>query len=443
MNKLRKDSNMRNAMLRVSAVNEVKLDSINSDYHAGDIVTYSEEDIEKKLQEWSSRNKSLKYFFIKHDEYENNVHYHIILNFENSVCKFSTIKNMFPFGDIEPCKFGVKKCVEYLTHRNAPEKFQHSWDKIKTNAPDKLELYKIPGKTTVNIKLQKYINDIVSGKLQEFEVGKIEPDIYIRFEKRIKSAFEYRQKILKADHTRDVQVIVLQGPPRCGKSLFCKVWAEKRNKSICFSSASNDPWQDYGGQDVFVYDDFDYHSIRVADFTKALDVHNNTSIRARYKNPIFLGDTIFICTNIPIIEWFKEDEEELRQPVFDRISSVLDFQDYKLKFNPNIVPKNDRYRDLNLSYAVEEFRKRLLLKDGVARYTTNEIANLIDIEDKYQHDYALNNIASHAGRFLLCKESNELFTGERKYRYLDLKKYVDYFSDKERKELFIKQLDDI
>ena len=34
-------------------------------------------------------------------------------------------------------------------------------------------------------------------------------------------------------------------------------YAKKHNMSICFSAASRDPWEGYGGQDIFVLDDFE------------------------------------------------------------------------------------------------------------------------------------------------------------------------------------------
>ena len=58
-------------------------------------------------------------------------------------------------------------------------------------------------------------------------------------------------------------------------------------------------WQEYAGQDIFVYDDFNYSRNKIEDMLKAFDPHNLTSVSARYKNKLFIGDTIFVCTNTP------------------------------------------------------------------------------------------------------------------------------------------------
>ena len=58
---------------------------------------------------------------------------------------------------------------------------------------------------------------------------------------------------------------------------------------------------------------------------KTFDPYNNTTVKARYKNRVFMGDTIFVTTNIPITDIFPGEEPILREALFRRITCVLDF----------------------------------------------------------------------------------------------------------------------
>lgn len=318
---------LRNANIRLSALNIAHQDNDALAIKAGDTIEYSKEKIIKILEDWSE-SKDIKYYFAEHNENPENLHFHIVITFpNNSICTFKTLKAKFPYGLIESCKHSVKTCVQYLIHFNHPYKYQYQWSDIITNAPDRLEFYKIPGKATLEMKTNIIIDKILKGEIKEFEIDKIAPEIYVGNKHKIKDAFEYYLKKLQQNSDRNVQVFVLQGNPGTGKTTFCKVYAQNNNKSICFSSASNDPWQDYSMEDIFVYDDFNFDSVKIEDILKGLDPNNSSTVSARYRNKLFIGDTIFICTNIPITEWYKDANENHRKALFRRITCVLDFTD--------------------------------------------------------------------------------------------------------------------
>lgn len=406
---------MRTAFIRVSAKNHITVDNEKLGVKAGDVVEYTFENILNTIDEWL-KTKKFKYYIIEHND-DGNKHWHIVLEFhDKSKCTFDTIKNKFPYGNIDTCRAGVKYCVRYLVHADQPEKTPYPWDAIITNTPNKLEDYKIPGKTSVNADTQKIINKIISGEIKEFEIDKIPSDIYIKKKKDIKYAFEYRKQLLVADPNRNIEVYVLQGPPGVGKSTFCKVWAEKNNKSICFSSSSRDPWQDYGGQSVFVYDDFDCDAIDIEDFKKALDPHTNTTISRRYKNVLFTGDTIFICTNKPICKWFALDDDSSREAIFRRINYVIDFEE------------NNKIEELTL----EESEKPKKV-EGISFYTVNKIV----LSDKYKEIYGkFDRVVSRYREVELEPIDDEI-------KEFDLRKYVDIHADKNKEQDFLKQIAEI
>ena len=325
---------MRTAFIRISAINTATKDNAALDIKAGDAVIYSINDVVGILENWNN-DKHFAWFAIEHNADPDNIHYHVVIKFDDmSTSDFEQIKAHFPYGQINSCRH-VKSCVQYLVHLNDPDKYQYEWSSVITNAPDKLEIYKIPGKSTTDIRLQKTLEDILSGEIREYELNRIDPHIYIKYASRIKQAFEYRQQTLISNPNREVMVIFLQGPAGIGKSTFCKAWAKKNNKSICLSSSSNDPWQDYKGQAIFVYDDCNFAHTKIEDLLKAWDPHNNTTVSARYKNRLFMGDTIFVCSNTPITEWYRYSIPELRAALLRRISNVLVFD---RNANP-VIPK--------------------------------------------------------------------------------------------------------
>ena len=325
--KKKKVITMRTAFIRISHKNVIHMPNEKLGLKVGDVVYYTVDDIRAILDKWCE-TKAIQYWFIEHNKGKEDSHFHIVISFpEGSVCALDTLKNKFPYGYIEKCRYGVKKCVQYLVHMNDTDKEPYSWDEVITNAPYKLEEYKLPDKTSGSKKLDLIINNILDGKIKEFEVDKIDPYIYISYKSKIDKAFEYRNKMLMNNPTRNIDVFFLQGPCGAGKTLFCKAWAKNHNKSIAFSSASNDVFSSVNGEDVYVLDDYNPYEMSLENMIKAIDNNTNTTLQSRYHQRLFIGDTIFICTNIDINYWYYGKPPERRKAFFRRIKYVLDFSE--------------------------------------------------------------------------------------------------------------------
>lgn len=361
---------MRTAFIRVTSVNHTE----------SGVVVYTREDILNTIDNWQE-TKKFSYYVIEHiNDDGTNLHWHIVFDFPpNSTTDFKTLKHKFPHGNIDSCRTGVKNCVRYITHIDKPEKKQYSWDDIITNNLNKLELYKIPGSANFYVETNAIVNKILAGEIKPFEIDKTPSEIYINKRSAIKNAFEYRQQLLLTNPDRDVKIIVLQGVTRTGKSTFCKSWAAKHDKSYYFSSASNDFFGEYLGQDIAILDDFDFETVTINKFKKLIDPHINSAIHSRFNNKLFIGDTIFICTNQDITTAYSNANEVDRQAIFDRINCVLIFND-----KPSA--------------------------DGIVTYTVNRFENM------------------------------ELKPIEDPMRTWDIKSYIDITADKSKTDDFIKGL---
>lgn len=409
------DKRMRNAFIRITAINNTK----------SGVVEYTFADIQKVVDDWLL-TKNFEYFIIEHcNEDGTNLHWHIVLNFPaNSTCEFRTLKNKFPYGYISNCKFGVKACVRYIKHEDRPDKTQYKWEDIITNAPARLEFYKIPTPLSNDMETQIILNQIIAGKIKEFEIYKIPPHIYIKNRTIIKNAFEYRRLILLNDPTRNVTVIVLQGATRLGKSTFCKVWTDKEKKSCYFSSSGRDFFGEYLGQDIVILDDFNYEAVKINDFKRLIDPHFNGSVDSRYFNKLFIGDTIFICTNQPITDWFPTADDKDRDAIFSRISFVLDFKSYEELTSS----------DLSIFDADSKLPK---YSEKVSYYTYNKLCREEITEDAFdKFGRPEIGVKKIYGKW-------QLKPTEDKIREFDLKRYINIEADKTKEEDFRKKLDEI
>lgn len=403
---------MRTLFMRISEVNHLA---------SGEEIKYTRDDILSTIDNWL-KTKKFDYYVIQHiNEDGSNKHWHIVISFPNkSSATFNTVKKKFPYGNIDTCRSGIKNCVRYLVHADSPEKTQYNWEDIITNVPNKLEMHKIPGKTSINVETKVITDKIVKGEIKEYEIEKIPQEVYTQKHSFIMRAFELRRQTLLKDPKRNVQVVALMGKTRLGKSTYARVWAEKYNKSIFFSSGGKDFFGEYLGQEIVCLDDFSFDSLNINDFKKIIDPYVNGTVPSRYHNKLFIGDTIFICTNQPITDLYPYEDDADRAAVFERISVVLDFKSYD---------------ELPVSSELSVFDDLKIPKysEGTSYYTVNELV----LTDSYKEVYDKRGFTVNRYR------EWKLQPIENVIREFDLKKYIDISIDKTKNEDFLKQINDI
>ena len=323
---------MRNAFIRISEENHVNQDSAYHNYHKGDVVKYSFEQICQSLNEWS-QSKGITYYAIEHnpDIDEDNTHYHIVIRF-SAPTQWEQIKKQFPFGNIDNCKKGVAKCVQYLVHLNDNTKVQYPWENIVHNDPNGLERFKVKNNEVL---LKDIISKIGTGEINDYNLTEyVSIDLYSKKKKQINDALEFYKKTVLMNPKRNVLVFVIQGDSGSGKSTFAREYCKHMNWTYAISSSQNDPWQDYQGQDVMILDDLRASTFSIADLIKMIDPHVLSTSKSRYFNKLFLGKVIIITTNVRIQNWYENVDEETRVALFRRISKILEF---KRTENPKIA----------------------------------------------------------------------------------------------------------
>lgn len=294
------------------------------------VISYSKDDINNILLEWAV-SASITYWFIEHqaDSEVSKTHYHIVIKFPYPT-PFENIKSKFPYGDIESAK-NVRKCVQYLIHFNDRSKVQYKWDDVVTNCVD-MSPFKVQSSSQNEITLQYIIDEINLGHIREYNQFDMIPiEIWSKNKSRIENALLYYRERICMNKNRHIEVIFISGDTGTGKTTFAKFYCRNASKSFCVSSSSNDPMQDYKGEDVLILDDLRDSDFSFNDLLKVLDNHTKSTVRSRYHNKSFIGDTIIITSYRPLSDWYFSETKESKVQLYRRIPTQFKMYNDKIE----------------------------------------------------------------------------------------------------------------
>lgn len=128
-------------------------------------------------------NPNIEYSYIKHnaDDDEKNLHYHLVIYFKGKVKRFTTLQNIFVGAHIEMTnQQRYKRAIQYLIHKNNPEKQQYN-----------------PSEIVSNIETSE-LADILSGNGYDFELFQEE------------KIFDYMAEFIKSDGRLTMQQFILR-----------------------------------------------------------------------------------------------------------------------------------------------------------------------------------------------------------------------------------------
>lgn len=284
--------------------------------------------IDKMLRKKSKNGSLLEWAYIIHDKDDGvEPHIHVMMKFQSS----QTADNIAKWFDDEPNRINIKQSrwenkLSYLCHRTRGDydKYQYNPDEVIANFDYPALLDTITEGVKIS-ELDAILRRIDIGEIREFNLfDSVTIEQYTKYERKIKSALEYARGKIMNDKNRDIKVVAMSGPTGTGKTTYAKQLCAIMNKSYCVSSSSNDPFQDYKGEDVMILDDLRDSTFKYADLLKILDNHTKSTSWSRYNNKAFIGDMIIITSCEPIEKWYEngkteEDRKQLRRRVTEQL----------------------------------------------------------------------------------------------------------------------------
>lgn len=198
-----------------------------------------------------------------------------------------------------------EKGVLYCIHKHDKSKYQYPIEEVKCNF-DYKALVEADDTKNNNAERQKAIVEgIMDGTIRQFNFfDYVTAWEYNKYKSLIDKTFEYRLRKISHEH-RTKEVIFIEGDAGVGKTSYAKKLAKDKGLSFCVSGASNDPLEDYMGEDVLILDDLRGSSQRLEDLLKMLDNHTSSTVKARYHNKVLECQMIIITTSQDINSFFK------------------------------------------------------------------------------------------------------------------------------------------
>lgn len=314
-----KNKSLRTAFIRVHCTNNTEKG----------VVEYSESDMMEKVQSFSEAYLNTEFAFILHNRDKDPdgklkaPHFHIVFRFKNPV-PFDAVKKVFPYGEIKPAG-SINAAVQYLCHKNSPEKTAYEYGEIKTNMNESVieKLFtEISDCRKGDKVLEQIVSKIASGEIREYNrFDYIDDYSLVKYDRQIKIAFRNRSEKVMRDPNRNIEVYFLCGNSGVGKTSFAKRLASTfGDGSYYVSGSKNDSLQDYKGQNTLILDELRDTAFDLDDLLKVLDNHTASSIKSRFFNKTFLGEVIIITSSAPIENWYPYTQED-RGQFYRRITS--------------------------------------------------------------------------------------------------------------------------
>lgn len=241
-------------------------------------------------------------------------HIHLMLRLNDSR-KVSTIANLFGVQSqyVGSIKGKFADAIKYLTHMNAPHKFQYHDDDVVSNFDFKNE--RVMG--SFDFRKSEIINGIADGTIREFNYfDYITAEENSKYKRDIENTFKYRSdKLRNQEVNKKMEVIYIQGASGAGKSTMAKEFAKTAGFSVFVSSGSNDIMDGYAGQDCIILDDLRASCMALTDLLKMLDNNTQSTIKSRYRNKVLECKMIIITTVQSLEAFYKNVFQDENEPI--------------------------------------------------------------------------------------------------------------------------------
>ncbi len=341
------------------------------------------------IQEVIREHKTIKkWAYILHDKDDTAPHYHIYLNFGSSNARFDVVGKWFKVDAnfVEKVKGRTTDILIYLTHGQPDQKHKYQYSPTEITANFDFES---------EIALSKILGDFehYSYAQQLAYIETLSVDIKPRIFKKLNDLWKVYCQCLMLKPDREIDVMFITGSPGAGKTYYAKKLCEQLKYDYCVSSSSNDPCQDYMGQNVIILDDLrDTTFKHFEDLLKFLDNNTASSVRSRFTNKTFNGKLIIITSTVPLDEWYRElcGTKDSRQQLFRRIGTYVNVQqDYVMVYNeidklgfPKGIPHTYKNELEKIKKTKEKKTEYSKIFDGMLEDATDEILDYFGIIKK-------------------------------------------------------------
>ena len=190
----------------------------------------------------------------------------------------------------------------------------------------------------------------------------------------------------------------IHGKGGTGKTYYAKKLLEKLGYDYCVSSSSNDPFQDYMGQQAIILDDLRDKAFEFEDLLKLLDNDTASSVRSRFSNKVFNGKIIVITSTVPLAYWYREYQYNMSdtlQQLYRRITSYVVVEEFYVNVYDDLDtrgrPKgNPRVFKNEIPTLKRQKPKKTNFADVFGEMLEDAVPELIsEVESKMQNNYSM------------------------------------------------------
>lgn len=255
--------------------------------------------------------------------------------------RFNTIKTYFPTAHIEEVRGSNVQARDYCSKEDTRvvgpiEIGNFAEERSRTDVKNFVELLR------ANVDSEELMNLYPNLYLREFnKITALKNELIFS---------EFKNKL------RDVDITYIYGPPRTGKSRYIM---EKYGLGNYYSvdNYGYTAFDEYIGEDVVVFDEYD-SQIDITYMNKLLDRYP-VKLRARYGNKQACYTKVYIVSNLPLSEQYKETQllSAVKYKAFiSRIHNIIKF---KADGSYSVINKKKDSNDLqsNIIYDDKELKE--------------------------------------------------------------------------------------
>jgi len=268
---------------------------------------------------------------------EGTYHTHLYFCCKNGV-RFSVVKKKFPSAYMRMANGTSQENRDYIRKEGKHEKT----DKKATNLADTFEEFgdmplDRPGQRNDLVDLYDSIKDGASN----YDILEENPTVMMSIDK-----VDRVRQILKEEEFkriwRDLEVTYIWGPSQSGKTRM--IMEQYGYENVYRVTDYLHPFDGYSGQDVIIFEEF-RSSLRVSEMLNYLDGYP-LSLPARYLNKVACYTKVYLISNEPLEEQYKEIQKEVPatwRAFRRRIGEVIEKKNSEGEFTQLRIDMEDDY----------------------------------------------------------------------------------------------------